>query len=156
MKITEALNYMKTIINNGKKNNNSTRTVRKGLFDYLGTLIGEGVISDEDCHVLSGVVKQIGAIMRSEITVDEAFVKSMCNVQETPYVPLNTSKSIKDEKTVSKEEGIPLVPPYPWDVSQVSDGSCGRFQEARRHAAQEKMRERLLRGCDGIPFKCRH
>lgn len=184
MQLTKALNYMKTIIDNGKKRKSSTINVRKGLKEYLSTLVGEGVISQEDCQILTGVMNRIDPIMKSEMTVDEAFVRSMCGVQDTQYAPLASEKGQVVQPTIVKESGKKTSAPKkkqtrkskpkttssttttytpverhsnPWDNWPIEpDGSCGRIQEARKKAAYEEYWEHKFRGCDGIPYKCRH
>ena len=90
MQLTEALNYMKTIIDNGKQRKNRPISVKEGLIVYLRALVTEGSVSTKDLAVLKGVVKQTDAIMDSRMTVDEAFVRSLCSADNNEYTSLKS------------------------------------------------------------------
>ena len=92
MELTEALNYMKTIIDNGKQRKNRAITVKEGLLAYLKVLVVEDSISKQDCEVLKGIVRHTDDIMDSIMTVDEAFVRSLCNVENVKYTSLKTEE----------------------------------------------------------------
>lgn len=178
MEITEALNYMKTIVDNAKKRGNSTINVRKALKEYMGALVQEKLLEVNDFNVLAGVVSRVDPIMKSQMTVDEAFVRSMCDEQQVKYH--TSSLENKEEKTVKttrkstkrtvQEESKKSEPKKknsepretrrsnPWDsfpVPEYARGSCGRAQEAAKKTAYEEWRD-SLRSDDGIWSKCRH
>ncbi len=177
MELTKALNYMKTIIHHGMERKNSTINVRNGLKEYLGTLIKEGVISGEDAQILGGIVQRLDLIMKKEMTVDEAFVRSMCHEENTPYISDGEKKTTPAKKTTTRrkktskpkavvststEESVskPIAErrsSNPWDNFPIEpDGSCGRIQEARRKAAYEEWLDSLSSHEDEIWPKCRH
>ena len=191
MEIIKAFNYMKTIINNGMKRKSNTINVRKGLQDYLSVLTTEGAVTETDLKVLVGVVQRIDAIMKSELTADEAFVRSLCKEQNIKYTPVKqTTPAPKGNKQSSRKkssgqtkkkrpeyhfsgiekedasqtirrilkeaESEPARYSSPWSDWPIEpDGSCGRFDDARRKAAYEEWLEEHFSSDDGIPSKCR-
>ena len=179
MEITEALNYMKTIIDNAKERGNSTINVRKALKEYMGALVQEKLLEVNDFNVLAGVVSRVDPIMKSKMTVDEAFVRSMCDEQQVKYhtsslenkeeklvkpVRKSTKYTVQEEskkpepKKKNREPREETRRSDPWDsfpVPEYARGSCGRAQEAAKKTAYEEWRD-SLRSDDGIWSKCRH
>ena len=169
MTITKALNYMKTIIYNGMKNGHNSENVQKGLIDYLSVLYGEGVIYEKQYNILSGVVSMTADIMSSKMSVDEAFVRAMCESQNEKYVEAyvnpnpkkeSSSKGSTEKKIESKSKSKPKSKPVYYEPKcdgsgLPKDGSCGGRHEIQVQLMKKRERERRMRGCDGIWSKCR-
>lgn len=170
MELTKALNYMKIIIDNAKKRKNSTINVRNGLKEYLAALIEEGVITETDLNILVGVIDRVDAIMKSKMSVDEAFVRSMCAAQNEKYIQVEYKKDtigstnqvpLKNKEKDSLSKPLSTKESYssnPWDSFPIEpDGSCGRFQNVRKKEAYMEWKKRLFEKEDnGVWSKCRH
>ena len=158
MKLIEAFNYMKKIINNGKKNDFSVKNVRKGVTKYIDTLVEQKAISFNDRKFLIEVSKKIKPIMEDKITADEAFVEVLSATEKVDYVSCSIDDSDTEEISHKKESDVIVkssknnsneepkteviktreVEHHPWDNMPVDPGTCGRFWEYQKKARWEE------------------
>ncbi len=74
MKLGEAFNYMKKIINNGVKKGYSVEEVKNSIDSYIDILVDEGDITMEKAEILRDVSNELSSIMSNEKTADEVII----------------------------------------------------------------------------------
>jgi len=150
MKLIKAFNYMKKIINNGKENDLSVDNVRKGVIEYIDTLVQEKEISFDDRKILIQVSKKLKKIMESKVTADEVFVEAISIKDNIDYIGCSIKKVEKIRKCFNEEpkkqikqskvqSDISTDTGNPWDYLPVEPGTCGRTWDAQRRAQWEAM-----------------
>ncbi len=85
MKVTEAFEFMKTIINNGKSKKFSVNKIRKTIDDYLNILMIQRCISKTGFILLSKVVSRLDDIVKNKVTADEVFISSLSEIDEEVF-----------------------------------------------------------------------
>lgn len=152
METTEAFNYIKKIINEGKKNNKDYKLIQWDISQYLDILIDEKQITKKQNTLLSCVLGRMKDIVANKITADEVFVKALSKRENSKYVTCNMHKYIdgsdsKKQQEKKQEEDKPKVKVKtrkenhgnPWDYLPVEPGTCGKSWDAQRKAQWDKM-----------------
>ena len=83
MKVTEAFNFMKLIIKNGKSKRLSVGKVKGAINDYINVLISQKCLSKVGIRLLYGVSLRIDDIMHDIVTPDEVFVNMLSTMEDT-------------------------------------------------------------------------
>ena len=140
MELIKAFNYMKVIINNGKKNDFSANNVKEGLEEYVYTLIKEKELTLSDSDVLFTIVENVDRIMKSKITADEIYVEALSKEANIDYEKCRNIRVKKKEEDIeysssktNNDEG------NPWDYLPVEPGTCGKTWDAQRKAQWDEM-----------------
>lgn len=74
MKLGEAFNYMKKIINNGVKKGYSVDEVKNSIDSYIDILVEDGDLTMEKAEILRAVSNELSSIMSNEKTADEVII----------------------------------------------------------------------------------
>ena len=149
MENTEALNFIKRIINESKKNNSDYKCVQFEIMSYLDVLYDEKQITKQQKCLLLSILDKMEKIMNGRITADEVFVEALSKKENSKYVPCdmyeynkhNDPNYVKEKK---KEEEKPKVKVKTREETtdytgfNCEPGECGRNADFRRKLELER------------------
>ena len=94
MKLGEAFNYMKKIINNGVKKGYSVDEVKNSIDSYIDILVDEGDLTIEKAEILREVSNELSSIMSNEKTADEVIIDVLEEKEEEKVRVTEVSKPV--------------------------------------------------------------
>ena len=158
MENTEALNFIKRIVNESKKNNRDYRCVQDEMVTYLEMLYEEKQITREQKNLLLSIFDKMKKIMDGRITVDEVFVEALSKKEKSKYVSCDMDEYNKHNDPNYVKEKKNEEPPKT-KVKTIEEttgytgfgygaGVCGRTADIRRKLEEEE-RFKSLRPKEG-------